>query len=457
MSGLPSQAHGMMTMPNLAEVFQSLNREINAGNVSKVASWLKFIPQKGAKLGVSELSPLYASMVGAIKVGDPAMLAVLFSGNKRLGLLLRQNIAHAHQLLAAAHENGRTGVLDAFLAVTQDSEQEFRASLYAQAAYAGCAALTKRLDGLVEWTPEAGDAAMRAAIGGGSLEIIQSLWDKGVRFDGSARCSAFHVGVKTLPILPKLQAMGLDLNVKSVSMSSPALEVSVLHEAISLGNFELASGLLSAGANPNLATNNTSSALASLLRMYPKKVDGVAEMVREMLDAGAEFKLQDGCSGFSDLLKVAAYFGAMKVMERGKEDLAGLVCDTGLPVVGSIFSSYRAANRMGAMHLAAAGDSAKSVVFLCDLGLDVDGPPGSCSTLEVAARCGATSALAVLLERGANRDIEVDGKSLLKWADKAGLTEVVRLLRAADMSDHLMDAMAGDVDSKPSVSDLGLL
>jgi hypothetical protein len=329
--------------------------------------------------------------------------------------------------------------------------------LYGQAAYAGHAELAEKLDPLVEWTPEVGNQLMRSALGGGSMAIIQSLWGKGVRFDGGERCSAFHVGVKALPILPKLQAMGLNLNTVGPSLTTKEREVTPLHEAISLGNFKLASGLLAAGADPNFASKNNSSVLAFMLSLRPLQIVGGTDMVRDLLDAGAEFKLQDGCNGLGDLLKVAVYFGAVKVLERGQDQLAGLSCATGLPVVGSIFSSYRGVDRMGVMHLAAAGDSAKSVKFLCDLGLDVDGPPGSCSTLEVAARCGATSALAVLLERGANRDIEVDGKPLLKWADKAGLTEVVRLLRAADMSDHLMDAMAGDVDAKPRASDLGLL
>lgn len=462
-----SGTHGMMTLPKTAEVLSGLREAVDRADPKKAASWVKFLPSDmtGAKMPPSDMRNLRFILKNAVAAGDPAMLKVLFADNRRLAAILngeqRLRVRWEHPgidtLLGEALQSGETKVVDAILSRMDDLEPATVVGMFCDAASAGDASLAKRVLETVDLS-DAMDQfrAMGAAISGGNLEIVRALRERGIDFDVCKVAPAsFSVTDRTLPVLADLQRMGLDVNARH---PDPRM-CTVLYTAMNLNDYKLVPALLAHGADPNVTVDGVYLLESAINRAVGKDLERAHRAaVAAIMDAGGTMPNivheRSAGGGLNGLLLAAAFFGAERLLTANKQVLPKVSCADHPALGNMLLSQGNVPGAGGLMGMAAAADNPVSIRILAKLGLSPDGegdvekadPP-----LATAVSRNCASAAQALIACGANHRIQYGRMPLLEWAEKNANEEVVRALRAAEMSGKLMDAMSeGDGPSVPS-------
>ena len=468
-----SGTHGMHAMPKTADVVSELRAAVDRADLKKAATWVKFLPSSMAegKMPSADLRNLRHTLKMAIEAGDPAMLKVLFTENRRLAAILngeqrlrvRWDFPSDDTILGSALVSGEAKVVAAIMDRAEDLEPAVIVGMFCDAASMGDATLCARIAPMADLTDVMDQfRAMGAAISGGNLEILRALRDRGIDFDACKLAPAsFSISKRTLPVLADLCRMGLDVNERHPEERMGT----ALYTAMNLGDYQLVRGLLAHGADPNVTVDGVYLLESAINRTVGSELEREhRQAVAAIIDAGGTMPnivhAQSAGGGLNGMLMAAAYFGAERLLTAHKEVLAKVSCRDH-PALGNLL--LRQGNVPGAgglLGMAAAADNPVSVRILVKLGLPPDGdgdaeradPP-----LATAVSRNCAQAAQALIACGADHRIKYGpgGTSLLQWAEKNANEEVVRTLRAAEMSGKLMDAMSED--DAPSVTSTGVV
>jgi hypothetical protein len=186
-------------------------------------------------------------------------------------------------------------------------------------------------------------------------------------------------------------------------------------------------------------------------RIDPSRAEGLAGVVRLLLDAGARPDTNDG--GRPRLR--AALKGSVEVNNPAVAEVllaAGVNPDLGQPIVDAVgrrdhrclrllVAHGARVQRTWALGAAVSGDDPEAVALLLDALRETGGSVADVATehLPDAAANASMPVVAALLDAGADPDASGDGVSALRRAVRTGRRDVVARLRAAGATDDATD------------------
>ena len=243
----------------------------------------------------------------------------------------------------------------------------------------------------------AGEALLKAA-SEGDLPLMRNLLARGVNVD--------VFGCVTAPVLPSPTGVTiLPASAAERGASAPAptdaaeeqetIECAALTVAARMGNVEMLTGLLGAGADADLVDSSGRVAL------HWAVLSGHAPCVDALLAGGAQVAARDATGKIP--LHLAAMYGRFDCLRRilaqyGDEQKASAANDVDAEASG-----------LTALHLAAAGDHAGCISELLGAGASLDQKAAAELTpLHIAAGQGALMALSTLL--AARADVRIVGE-----------------------------------------------
>ena len=277
----------------------------------------------------------------------------------------------------------------------------------------------------------AGEALLKAA-SEGDLPLMRNLLSRGVNVD--------TFGCVTAPVLPSPTGVAiLPASAAERGASAPAptdaaeeqetIECAALTVAARMGDVDMLTGLLGAGADADLVDSSGRVAL------HWAVLSGHAPCVDALLAGGAQVAARDATGKIP--LHLAAMYGRLDCLRRilaqyGDEQKASAANDVDAEASG-----------LTALHLAAAGDHAGCISELLGAGASLDQKAAAELTpLHIAAGQGALMALSTLLAARADVGIagERSGRTPLHTACEHARAMAVGALLAARADVAIQDA-----------------
>jgi ankyrin repeat protein len=175
--------------------------------------------------------------------------------------------------------------------------------------------------------------------------------------------------------------------------------------------------LLAQGADVNAQQKNWAG--ASFAPLYVASGDGSIEIVRMLLDKGADVNTKN----------IYERTALMEACAKGKKDVVLALLNKGAVVN---MTSYEKTTPLMDAITGEGGDAAADIVkALLDKGADANYAKDGWTCLMYAAAQGKTEIVKLLLAKGVDVNKVKDGNSALSLASSRGYDEIARLLKAA--------------------------
>lgn len=157
------------------------------------------------------------------------------------------------------------------------------------------------------------ESALYIAVSGGDISLAHFLLNHGANVDSIMRkshkvplCAA--IGRRSTALVKLLLEHGANINAQEKRNGNIINKGTAMHQATSIGDEELVSVLVDAGADVNLCCGRTGTPFDIATRAFNERI------MWQLLEAGADVNTQNGRSGMP--LQVAAYLGSQRIVKK---------------------------------------------------------------------------------------------------------------------------------------------